>query len=53
MYINRHSLIVTGVFAVLTALTGCGHQVIENMKCEYLTAPGIVDRQDPVFTWTY
>lgn len=53
MHINRHSLIVSGVLAVLTALTGCGHQVIENMKCEYLTAPGIVDRQTPVFTWTY
>ena len=47
------SLIAAGIIAAFAALTGCHHPEIENMKCEYLAEPLIVDRQDPTFTWNY
>ena len=34
-------------------LTGCQEQMIENMKCEWLEYPKVVDVQEPVFTWAY
>lgn len=52
MSFHRHTLLITGIFTLLTS-AGCQHPVMENMKCEYLTSPGVVDRQDPTFTWTY
>ena len=53
MHICRHNLLITGILSVMAALTGCHQAVIENMKCEYMTEPRIVDVQDPKFTWTY
>lgn len=42
--------------AVLTssaALAGPKKAMIENMKCEWMEYPAVVDVQDPVFTWSY
>ena len=53
MKIRSMGLVTAGMIAASAAFTGCHHPEIENMKCEYLVEPLIVDRQDPTFTWNY
>lgn len=46
-----------GFCLLVLAAAGCSDtaedRYIENMKCEYLDTPMVVDVQNPVFTWTY
>lgn len=49
----RITLFYAALFVAIS-LASCSHQSeIENMKCEYVVSPRVVDVQNPVFTWSY
>ena len=46
-------IVSLGVLASSVAFAGPKKAMIENMKCEWMEYPTVVDTQDPVFTWSY